>query len=257
MTRRTWILFGLLLLVIGLLGGVGLTLLLNTPTPPVDENQPFAKGGQISQPPTASPGPTGPTEPTPLLATATPLPRPTFAAPPTSQPQPPPSQPTIELSPTPTPRPSLGLVPKKIRIPAIKLDTYVERVGITRLGAMDTPRNIWNTAWFGNGGYRPGDPGNAVIAGHLDAPGTQAVFWNLDKLKPGDQVFVSDETGKELTFQVVSREIYRPGDAPLQKIFGPSPNSLLNLITCGGNFLPASASYDKRLVVFTRLVTPS
>jgi LPXTG-site transpeptidase (sortase) family protein len=146
-------------------------------------------------------------------------------------------------------------VPRKIRIPAIKVDTFVEQVGITAEGNMDVPKNIWNTAWLRDGGYRPGQAGNAVIAGHLDAPGTAAVFWDLDKLKLGDKLYITDAAGKELTFQVVDRQFYPYNNAPLVKIFGPSTEPRLNLITCGGVFDRASHSYDQRLIVFTKLVS--
>jgi LPXTG-site transpeptidase (sortase) family protein len=157
-------------------------------------------------------------------------------------------------TPTATPQPTHSIIPVKIKIPAINVDTFVERVGLTKDGLMDVPKNIWNTGWFGNGGYRPGDPGNAVIAGHLDAPGTKAVFWDLDKLKAGDKVILTDQAGKQLTFEVVDKQVYPYNDAPLQQIFGPSPQAQLNLITCGGTFDRASQNYNTRLVVYTRLI---
>lgn len=148
-----------------------------------------------------------------------------------------------------------GIVPRKIRIPAIRVDTFVEQVGITAEGNMDVPKNIWNTAWLRDGGYRPGQPGNAVIAGHLDAPGTKAVFWDLDKLKAGDKLYVTDTAGKEMSFEVTDRQYYPYNNAPLAKIFGPSNEARLNLITCGGVFDRTSRSYNERLIIFTRLVS--
>jgi sortase A len=51
----------------------------------------------------------------------------------------------------------------------------------------------------------------------------------------------------------VDKQVYPYNDAPLQQIFGPSPQAHLNLITCGGTFDRASRNYNKRLVVYTRL----
>ena len=48
----------------------------------------------------------------------------------------------------------------------------------------------WDTAWFAPG-VRPGQPGNAVIAGHVDYAGIgPVVFWNLRTLTPGAEVWV-------------------------------------------------------------------
>jgi LPXTG-site transpeptidase (sortase) family protein len=242
-------LFGVILIAAVVLSGA------ITATPPVPAG--FEKGAQLTQvPDPITPLPTGPAEPTPapsgavatafapasataLAATATFTPAATSLAPVTAA--------------TPVTRLTNSIIPVKIKIPAINVDTFIERVGLTKDGLMDVPKNIWNTGWFGNGGYRPGDPGNAVIAGHLDAPGTKAVFWDLDKLKAGDKIILTNQAGKQLTFEVVDKQVYPYNDAPLQQIFGPSPQAHLNLITCGGTFDRASQNYNKRLVVYTRL----
>lgn len=259
MSRKGFVGIGLGLMVVILVAVVALVLTSNK----APETLAFEKGAQLTQVPVAvTPLPTGPTEPTPAPTsspvvaarpTVTPLPATalattlaaTAAAPLATLPAP-----TI----TPTPKPANFIIPAKIKIPAINIDTFVERVGVTKDGNMDVPKNIWNTGWFGNGGYRPGDAGNAVIAGHLDAPGTVAVFWNLDKLKAGDKVVLTDQAGKQMTFEVYDKQVYPIDNAPLQTIFGPSTEPHLNLITCGGTFNRASQIYNKRLVVFTRLV---
>ena len=213
-----------------------------------------AKGGQLETP-AASIGPTGPVEPTnpppdtPSPTTAPPTPTATVAqATPTSLPSP-------TVIPTATPRPALLIVPKRIKIDAIHVNTFVERLGVDPKGNMDVPKNIFNVGWFGDGGYAPGDAGNAVIAGHLDGPGTRAVFWDLDKLKPGDKVVLSDDA-TELVFAVTDTKVYPYNNAPLQDIFGPSSEAHLNLITCNGTYDARSLNYNNRLVVFTKLVSP-
>jgi LPXTG-site transpeptidase (sortase) family protein len=254
MSRKGYIAIGL-----GLFGviviAVMVIVMVTAATPQVTAG--FEKGAQLNQVPApATPLPAGPAEPTPAPTSAA-------AAVPTL----PGGQATaatftaaaaslapVTTVPTATPQPANSIIPVKIKIPAINVDTFVERVGLTKDGLMDVPKNIWNTGWFGNGGYRPGDPGNAVIAGHLDAPGTKAVFWDLDKLKAGDKIILTNQAGKQLTFEVVDKQVYPYNDAPLQQIFGPSPQAHLNLITCGGTFDRASQNYNKRLVVYTRLI---
>jgi LPXTG-site transpeptidase (sortase) family protein len=142
--------------------------------------------------------------------------------------------------------------PSRLRIPAIGIVTGVETLGL-RDGAMDVPTNIWNVGWLKDSA-QPGAIGNAVIAGHKDSVKGMAIFWNLGLLTVGDKVFISDETGAELTFEVVEVKSYLNSQAPLLRIFGPSDQRQLNLLTCDGNFVREQRTYDRRLVVFTRLI---
>ena len=143
--------------------------------------------------------------------------------------------------------------PVELIIPAIKVDAQVEQVGQDPTGAMDVPKKWEDVGWY-KLGFRPGETGRAVMAGHLDSTTDKAVFWDLHLLKPGDKVQVKQETGSTLTFQVTGSEAYAYNQAPLQKIFGPAAAATLNLITCNGTFDKASKNYDKRLVVYTKLV---
>ncbi len=281
-SKKRIVLAGLVLAAL-VIAGAGLTLLLlpgsKSVSTPGDGLAGFEKGGQLALPSVAALQPTGPSEPTPLPLFTASLPAftPTFTAPVssgtasgsasispagsfiTAASTSPARSITAVISPaaistaTAAPRPDSFIIPRRIKIPAIRVETFVERVGVTQDGLMDVPRNIWNTAWFGEGGFRPGEPGNAVVAGHLDAPGTKAVFWDLDKLKPGDKIFLDDAGGRELVFEVYDKKIYPFNNAPLLNIFGPSPEAHLNLITCGGTFDRTSRNYNQRLVVYTRL----
>jgi LPXTG-site transpeptidase (sortase) family protein len=192
------------------------------------------------------------------VPTATPAP--TIAARPSE-----PALPTVTAAAEPTPAanlakpaataaatPAPGLLPAELVIPSIRVDAPVEHVGTTADGAMDVPKQWNDVAWFDQG-YKPGQPGSAVIAGHLDSTTDKAVFWDLNKLKPGDKVLVKSQDGVQLTFQVVSDEVYPFDRAPLQRIFGPSSQPMLNLVTCNGIFDRGTKNYDKRLVVYTRL----
>lgn len=118
---------------------------------------------------------------------------------------------------------------------------------------MSVPKEWMDVGWF-DLGYRPGEKGSAVIAGHLDSTTDRAVFWDLHKLKAGDKVLLKDESGAKLTFQVMSSQPYPFDRAPLEKIFGPAGVPMLNLITCNGTFDRASKNYNQRLVVYTKEV---
>jgi LPXTG-site transpeptidase (sortase) family protein len=146
--------------------------------------------------------------------------------------------------------------PRRLLIPAIKLDAQVEHVGITKNGDMDTPRqDPWNHVGWYSAGIAPGNRGSAVIAGHLDRPGgTAAIFWSLNKLRVGNEVSVVLASGKTLRFQVQRLVFYAPDKAPLQDIFADTSGTYLNLITCAGNWIPAQHQTSQRLVVYTSLL---
>lgn len=146
------------------------------------------------------------------------------------------------------------VVPERLRIPALGIDSAIEEVGVRSNGAMDVPTNIWHSGWL-KSSARPGDTGNAVIAGHRDSVRGGAVFLELGKLKAGDKIYVSDRWGWELTFEVTGVESYDPANAPLERIFGETSEKQLNLITCTGTFVPEIRTYDQRLVVYSKLVS--
>jgi LPXTG-site transpeptidase (sortase) family protein len=163
-------------------------------------------------------------------------------------------RPNLSPEPTPTPEPALtGIIPIRLRISSIGIDTTIEKVGQTKEGAMDVPKNIWNVGWY-EAGTRPGEIGSAVIDGHLDGINSRAIFWDLNKLKPGQKIYVADDTGKELTFEITNIEVYPFDKAPLDKIFLESHDRYLNLITCNGTFDYRSLNYNNRLVVYSKLV---
>lgn len=145
-------------------------------------------------------------------------------------------------------------VPVKVTIPSIGVETEIESVAMDSKGRMDVPKNADNTAWF-NPGYRPGQNGNAVLAGHFDKEdGSPAVFWDIKKLKKGDEIVVTDEKGDEKTFAVTGIEQY-PYDAfPIKEVFGEASTSMLNLITCQGEWDEQSKNYSDRMVVYSQLV---
>ena len=149
--------------------------------------------------------------------------------------------------------PAVGpITPYRLRIPTLEIDTLIEPTGITRAGLMDVPRNLSDAAWLKTG-VRPGTRGQAVIDGHLDSVGGPALFSELHRLKPGDQIYVSDAAGGELTFAVTGVEVQPLRGFPTLRVFGPASGRFLNLITCAGTYDPTGRSYDHRLVVFTQL----
>ena len=144
-------------------------------------------------------------------------------------------------------------IPVRLLIPSIGVDTVIESVGKTDAGEVGVPQDSKNAAWY-NLGIAPGQPGNAVIAGHLDNKTGRAVFWRLRELKVDDTITVIDAGGSERTFAVIEVAAYPYNEAPINKIFGFDLEHDLNLITCTGRWNSKTHTYSQRLVVYTRLI---
>ncbi|MGE5620226.1 MAG: class F sortase [Sphingomonadaceae bacterium] len=156
----------------------------------------------------------------------------------------------VRLKPKPGPKPHEPAVelPRQIRIPAIGVDAGFEYVGLAADGAMDVPKDGNNVAWY-RLGPKPGEPGNAVVAGHVDWGGKTAVFWELGSLKAGDLVEITATDGRKYEYVVQWLRWYDADDAPVEEVFGQSDGYELTLITCGGDFDRRTRQYLKRLVV--------
>lgn len=144
------------------------------------------------------------------------------------------------------------VTPVQIKIPAIQLSARIEAVGVDQAGSMGVPKDIHDTAWYRNG-PAPGQPGDAVIDGHLDWYTGPAVFWNLGKLKPGDGIFVGLSNGRTVKFKVASLKTY-PYTAKVSGLFATSGRPELSLITCAGQWDAGRHIYASRLVVDASVV---
>jgi LPXTG-site transpeptidase (sortase) family protein len=141
-------------------------------------------------------------------------------------------------------------VPLKLRIPAISVDSPVEQVGVDKDGNMDVPKQLGDVAWY-SPGVAPGEPGDAVIAGHKDSEtGAPAVFWSLTDLKVGDQLVVMGQDGATLKFKVTqTRTVAATADPSQLGLFAKDGPPRLTLITCTGQTNSQRTAYLERLVV--------
>lgn len=148
-----------------------------------------------------------------------------------------------------------GSLPQRLRIPRIGVDAQIEPVGVAHDGTMGIPSTADAIGWY-QPGIVPGKQGNAVMAGHLDtAWGAPAVFWHLQELQPGDDLFVDAASGATQHYRVVRIETYDTKEAPLAEIFGEASSVNLQLVTCNGGWIHHLRTYSHRLVVFTTLVS--
>ncbi|MDX6152719.1 class F sortase [Marinococcus sp. PL1-022] len=146
--------------------------------------------------------------------------------------------------------------PSTLSIPSIDVEADLEGVGVLDNGQMGVPDSAEGVGWF-EPGVTPGEQGNAVMAGHVDSKSGPAVFFDLEDMKAGDDVNVTNEDGQELTFTVTKVVSYPRQDAPIENIFGASDGRHLQLITCTGTFNQEQGTHDERLVVYTELTKES
>jgi sortase (surface protein transpeptidase) len=143
--------------------------------------------------------------------------------------------------------------PVQLLIPALELDAPVIPLELEETGELEVPEDPDNTGWF-TGGPEPGEPGAAVIAGHVDSKTGPAVFHGLRDLSPGDEITVVGAGGESATFSVDRLEQHDKAQFPTVDVYGPTDSPELRLITCSGGFDRASGHYKDNLVVFASLV---
>ncbi|MGI2328773.1 sortase domain-containing protein [Planococcus sp. YIM B11945] len=147
-----------------------------------------------------------------------------------------------------------GMEPVHIEIPSIEVDAAIQPTGVLENGEMGVPDAIEEVGWF-EPGFLAGALGHAVLAGHVDSKTGPAVFYELKNVKIGDQVELTDATGRKMVFEVKKVTSYATDKAPIEEIFGKSQQRMINLITCTGNFNRDIGSHEERLVVSAELVS--
>lgn len=146
--------------------------------------------------------------------------------------------------------PSAGCQPTTLSIGKINVDTHVLAVGIDSAGRQSVPNNPTDVSWWRDGSL-PGQPGNAVFAGHTWSQG-DGVFDRLSELNAGDLVVVHGK-GCALTFAVTTVSRHVPvnlSSKQVEELYATSGPSGLVLITCGDY---SNGEYHSRIVVEANL----
>ncbi len=153
-------------------------------------------------------------------------------------------------APTPSPEPSAPLVtprapaadesggPARVVVTAasgqVLVDAAVRPQGLDAQGVLAPPSGV--VGWYDEPGWpRPGEPGAAILAGHVGTPATGSdAFTDLPEARPGDHVTVSYPSGRSVRFVVVRSagvpKEQTPKDDSIWDAGNPRP--LLRLITC-------------------------
>jgi len=215
------------------------------PTPSTADALPATPG---SVPPDAATPGRSRTPPTGTPATRTP----TTPTPSTGPPAPPSSAPR---TPAPAPSPMADSPPLRIRIPRIGVDAPVMRLSADAGGHLQVPpEEDSNLVGWYEDGPSPGSAGNAIMDGHVDTVRGPAVFYGLAALHKGATVLVTRADRSVAEFSVYAVEVYAKTAFPDQRVYGPTREPELRLLTCGGGYTKATG-YLGNVVVYARLVT--
>ena len=142
--------------------------------------------------------------------------------------------------------------PVHISVPAVSIDSDLERLGREDNGAVAAPSD-WDTAGWYRRSAKPGQRGASVILGHVDSTSGPAIFYRLRDLRPGDEIRVTQAGGGTATFAVERLERHAKAQFPTTDVYLPTPEPTLRLITCDGTFDREAGSYRDNLVVFATL----
>jgi hypothetical protein len=138
--------------------------------------------------------------------------------------------------------------PSEVRIPRVDIRSTLVGLDLDSTGELEAPADFAKAGWYEQGTL-PGDPGPAVIAGHVDSFKGPAVFYRLRELRPGDTVEVRRGT-EWVPFRVVATGHYPKNKFPTAAVYGATPSAELRLITCGGDFDQGRRSYRDNVVVY-------
>ena len=142
-------------------------------------------------------------------------------------------------------------LPRYLVIPKLRVKARVLSVGLDAQGAMKTPANVFDTAWF-NQSSLPGQAGAMLIDGHVSSWTAHGVFHDLKKLSSGDIITIQRGDNAMFNYQVAKVQIYDADNvdmvAATMSIDATKPG--LNLISCAGDVISGTNDFNKRIIVF-------
>lgn len=154
-----------------------------------------------------------------------------------------------------TPEGTLPTDPVSITIPSVSVASVLVRLGLEEDRTVEVPEDADLAGWY-ELGTSPGQPGSAVILGHVDSTEGPAVFHRLHDLVPGSQVLVTLGDGTVETFEVSRLETIPNASFPAERVYAGTPDRpTLNIVTCGGDYDADRGGYQSNVIVYTEHVS--
>jgi hypothetical protein len=143
--------------------------------------------------------------------------------------------------------------PVRILIPAIGVSAPVIPLGVNADHTMQVPQSFSQTGWF-QPGPEPGEPGAAIVVGHVDSRSGPGVFFRLRALRRGDRIKIVLANRRAVRFVVTGSREFLKRRFPTALVYRRTPQPTLRLITCGGRFDSSTGHYVDNHIVFARLI---
>ena len=141
--------------------------------------------------------------------------------------------------------------PVRIVIPAMGVSAQIVPLGLNADRTLQVPDSFSEVGWF-RGGPEPGEPGPAVIVGHVDSVDGPGVFYRLRALRSRDVVKVTLKNGWTVRYLVRSHLATPKSDFPTKLVYGHTERPTLRLITCDGLFDTSTGHFVDNYIVFAR-----
>ena len=153
-----------------------------------------------------------------------------------------------------------AIVPTRLAIPAIGVDTTVETRGTVsytnpftgaKVSGYGVPVSTATTSWWSDG-PEPGSGRMAIVLGHSG----RGVFDRLTSLHAGDPVTLRGKAGQTLRLTVLGAPVTgldKASSALADTLNSHPADAAVALVTCGGQFDESVRASEDNTVVFARL----
>lgn len=144
--------------------------------------------------------------------------------------------------------------PVRLRVATADIDVRVVATGVTDDGDMQLPGTVRRAGWYRYSAVPGAESGRTVIAAHVDTRKEGlGSFARLRQVSSGDRVVVTDRSGTDHLYQVLSRKLLPRSRLPVDEVFGRGGHHQLVLLTCGGAY-DARTGYHDNVVVLAEPV---
>lgn len=146
--------------------------------------------------------------------------------------------------------------PRFLRIPSLGVFSRIKNLGVTPEGAVDAPRNIYDTGWY-NGSARPGSKaGSSLILGHVSGWTGPGVFKRINELPIGGEFEIEKGTGEVIKYSVVRSEQIPVDQIDMGKVLSAEEAGKhdLKLMTCSGRYNSSTETFEDRFIVYAKRI---
>jgi LPXTG-site transpeptidase (sortase) family protein len=149
---------------------------------------------------------------------------------------------------------SRAVAPTRVSVPSVGISMPVRPVGVDRAGLMALPESAFTAGWYRFGRGPLDRSGTTVLAGHVDTveEGVGPLS-RLSSVRVGADVRLR-AGGREVTYRVERVQRVAKSVLDLPRLFARGGPARLQLVTCGGEYLPDSGGYQDNVVVTARRV---